>query len=186
MHTENTASTLPDVAEEARITLNTLFEQVYDELATVARLKRKRWYGLEILDADDLIHEVYLKLWNQQSLHLQNKHHFLAIASNAMHQVLINAIEKKSAVKRGGGAVNLSADEVELPVDTPYSNSLDDFHTLLDCLKQIDDRQGRVFECRFIEGMTVLETSTALKISPATVKRDWRAACSWIYRELNR
>ena len=37
---------------------------------------------------------------------------------------------------------------------------------------------------RFFGGLSVEETAEVLRISPITVKRDWRAAKLWLYREL--
>ena len=48
----------------------------------------------------------------------------------------------------------------------------------------LDPDQGRIVELRFFGGLTVEETAAALKISPATVKREWAIAKGWLYREL--
>ena len=40
-------------------------------------------------------------------------------------------------------------------------------------LSAVNERYGRVVECRFFGGMSVEETAEALGTSPATVKRDW-------------
>jgi DNA-directed RNA polymerase specialized sigma24 family protein len=37
---------------------------------------------------------------------------------------------------------------------------------------------------RFFAGLNVEETADVLKISTMTVKRDWRAARAWLYREM--
>jgi len=42
----------------------------------------------------------------------------------------------------------------------------------------------RVVEMRFFGGLSVEETAEVLKVSPLTVKRDWRTARPWLYREL--
>jgi len=54
----------------------------------------------------------------------------------------------------------------------------------LDRLARVNDRYGRVVECRFYGGMSVEETAEALGTSPATVKRDWTMARAWLNREL--
>ena len=41
-------------------------------------------------------------------------------------------------------------------------------------------------ELRFFGGLSVEETAAVLKVSPETVKRDWKFAKSWLRRELNR
>ncbi len=46
-------------------------------------------------------------------------------------------------------------------------------------------RQAQVVELRFFGGLDVQEAAEALKISPETVKRDWRFAKSWFHRALS-
>ena len=51
-------------------------------------------------------------------------------------------------------------------------------------LQEQDERIGKIVECRFFGGLSVEETADTLSISPATVKRGWNVARSWLYREL--
>jgi len=39
-------------------------------------------------------------------------------------------------------------------------------------------------ELRFFGGLSVDETAEVLKVSNATVRRDWRLARAWLHREL--
>ena len=54
----------------------------------------------------------------------------------------------------------------------------------LNTLARLDPRKVQVVEMRFFGGLSVEETAEVLKISTVTVKRDWRAAKAWLYREL--
>ena len=54
----------------------------------------------------------------------------------------------------------------------------------LEALAAVDARKCQVIEMRFFGGMTVEETAAALRVSPDTVKRDWRLAKLWLLREL--
>jgi RNA polymerase sigma factor (sigma-70 family) len=54
----------------------------------------------------------------------------------------------------------------------------------LEALAAVDERKCRVIEMRFFGGLTVEETAEALRVSPDTVKRDWRLAKLWLLREL--
>ena len=68
-------------------------------------------------------------------------------------------------------------------------NTLDDLlvvNSLLEKLEKENPRHGRLFECRVFGGMTIQETATALEVSPATVKRDWKLLSAWVYRETQR
>lgn len=132
-----------------------------------------------------LIHETYLKLWKHQPDQIENRRHFLAIAAKAMRQILINYAEKQSAQKRGGSRKPISTDDIDLISDEKAADDLLEMDDTLNRLEKVNERQSKVFECRFFGGMTVEDTAFTLEISPATVKRDWQAACNWIHKELN-
>jgi RNA polymerase sigma factor (sigma-70 family) len=53
-------------------------------------------------------------------------------------------------------------------------------------LAALDERQSRIVELRFFSGFSIDETSQALEISPATVKREWATAKLWLLREMSR
>ena len=46
-------------------------------------------------------------------------------------------------------------------------------------------RQSQVVELRFFGGLEVEEAAEALKISPVTVKRDWRFAKAWLLKAMS-
>ena len=54
----------------------------------------------------------------------------------------------------------------------------------LERLTILDPDQARIIELRFFAGLTVEETAHVLQRSPRTVKREWRLARAWLYREL--
>ncbi|HEV8159366.1 MAG TPA: ECF-type sigma factor, partial [Pyrinomonadaceae bacterium] len=53
-------------------------------------------------------------------------------------------------------------------------------------LAAFDERQARIVELRYFSGLSVEETAEALRISPATVKNDWRTAKAWLFQEITR
>ena len=54
----------------------------------------------------------------------------------------------------------------------------------LQALATVDERKSRMIELRFFGGLSVEETASVLRVSPDTVKRDWRFAKAWLMREL--
>jgi len=56
----------------------------------------------------------------------------------------------------------------------------------LEELSKMDTQQGQIVELRFFGGLSIEETAIAIGISAATVKRDWKAAKAWLYRQLSR
>ena len=55
----------------------------------------------------------------------------------------------------------------------------------LNGLAKLDPQQSRIVELRFFGGLSIEETSRALGISPATVKREWATARVWLQHEMS-
>jgi RNA polymerase sigma factor (sigma-70 family) len=55
----------------------------------------------------------------------------------------------------------------------------------LDELASFDPQQSRIVEAKFFGGLSIEETAEVMGVSPATVKREWALAKSWLFRELS-
>lgn len=168
--------------------LDELFAEAYDRLRHLAGVERGRWRGNETLNTTALVHEVYVKLAHQRR-GLRNPERLFAVAARAMRHVLVNYAEEQRAAKRGGGLARVTLATLGLadgagaiPATWDELLALD---SALDRLAEFSVRQRDVVECRFFGGLSVEETSAALDVSTATVKRDWRFARSWLYHELD-
>jgi RNA polymerase sigma factor (sigma-70 family) len=53
-------------------------------------------------------------------------------------------------------------------------------------LERISPRQCKVIELRYFASLSLEETAEAMKVSVATVRRDWSLARAWLFRELSR
>ena len=183
---------LEEVGAGDRAAFDALVPLVYDELRVLARRHRRRGRGDETLDTTALIHEAYLRLVDQSAPRWASHPHFLAVASRAMRQVLLDYAKRRHAVKRGGARRQLSLDEVEDALlargelGDAHSDALIAVEEALRRLERHEPLHGRVVECRFYGGLTIEDTAEALGISPATVKRRWSLAQAWLYRELSR
>jgi hypothetical protein len=51
--------------------------------------------------------------------------------------------------------------------------------------EQLDPDQGRIVELRYFGGLSIEETAHAVGASPATVKRHWQAARTWLFDALS-
>jgi len=166
--------------------LEDLFAAVYGELRRLARGQRRRWRGEETLNTTALIHEAYLKLSSGRQGSWPDRGRFFAVAAQAMRQILIDRARRSLAERRGGGRERESLAEAAEPA-APRALPAEELlalDTALARLDALDPRQARVVECRFFAGLDVEETAAAVGASTATVKRDWRAARAWLYREL--
>ena len=170
--------------------VNNLFPLVYDELRTLAQNQRKFWQGDKTLNTTALVHEAYLKLVDQNGSAWQSRAHFYSIASKAMRHILINYAKFRKRKKRGGDKQKVSLDEHRVTVDAMFDLSDDKTDMLLSLenalekLSKFSERQSKIVECRFFGGMSIADTAEALNISPATVKRGWAMAQTWLYNEM--
>lgn len=167
-----------------------LLPLVYDELRQLARRQRHRWYGDETLTSTALVHEAYLRLVDQSAVEWESRAHFLAVASRAMRQILLDYAKRKRAAKRDGGRERIPLHEVEAVLGASedavevQSEALIALEESLRRLEACEPRQSRIVECRFFGGMTIEETAEVLGISVASVKRGWAMAQAWLYRDL--
>ena len=101
-----------------------------------------------------------------------------------MRQILVDFARERGYEKRGGEARKVSLDEA-LAVSRGPDEALLAVDEALSALAGIDARKSQVVELRFFGGLSVEETAEALKVSPETVRRDWRLARSWLLRRLS-
>lgn len=167
-----------------------LFDCVYDELYKIARGRRRNWQGNDTLNTTAILHEAYLKLADQPEAEWQSRSHFFAAASKAMRHILMNYARDQNRQKRGGDHKRISFKQLNLATSGEINFSDDQNEALLmldDVLNRLEkenQRLSKIVECRFFGGMTIKETADSLGVSPSTVKRGWKTAQLWIYREL--
>lgn len=167
-----------------RHALDELFVLTHAELRRLASSVR-RGDPAETLSPTALVNEAWLKLASSPSFASTSRVHFKRIAARAMRQVLIEAARRRNADKRGGGAELVTFDD-SLYERATTSDELLALDAALEELARISPRQALMVESRFFGGLDVSETAELLKVSEATVLRDWRAARAWLALELKR
>ena len=163
--------------------LDRLFPKVYEQLRHMARGRMRQERADHTLSATELVHEAFFRLVRLDRIDWKSRAHFLAIASQAMRNVLLDHADARGAQKRGGGARPVSLDGIDVPNVTP-SDGVIALCEALERLEAREPRQARVVECRFFGGLDIAETAEALGVSTATVSRDWTIARAWLHAEL--
>ena len=136
------------------------------------------------LDPTALVHELYLRLVDQQRASWENRAQFFGVAARLMRRVLVDHARARHAEKRGGDAVFVSLDAA---ADTPDDSHVADVLAIDEALERLaahDPEQVQIVELRYFAGLTVEETARVVGRSPRTVKREWRLAKAWLYQEL--
>jgi RNA polymerase sigma factor (TIGR02999 family) len=161
-----------------------LIPLVYKELRRIAAHHLRREAPNHSLQPTALVHEAYLRLIDIREIDWQSRSHFFAVSATLMRRILVDHARASSAHKRGNGwdAISLNDAILPSPERAPEILALDE---ALNRLAELDQRQSKIVELRFFAGMSEEETGCALGISARTVKRDWRIAKAWLFRELN-
>ena len=155
---------------------------VYDELRRLARRYMKRERPGHSLQTTALVNEAYMRLVDYERMQWQNRAHFFAVSAQLMRRILVEHARRHN-LKRGGGLQHISLEEAA-EVGGDQDADLVALDHAMNELGRIDPRKVQVVEMRFFGGLSVEETAEVLKVSTITVKRDWRAAKLWLYREL--
>lgn len=168
-----------------RRVLDQLFSVTYEELRRLASSVRRGDPGAT-LNPTALVNEAWLKLAKSPEIGATSQLHFKRIAARAMRQILVEAARHRTADKRDGGVdVTVTFGE-DLQKRPSGGKELLALNTALDELARMNPRQAVMVESRFFGGLDIPEAAELLKVSEATIQRDWRAAKAWLANELRR
>jgi len=165
-----------------RNALERLTPIVYEELHRLADRYMKRERRGHSLQTTALVNEAYVRLVDYKRMQWQNRAHFFAVSAQLMRRILVDQARRHN-LKRGGAVQRVSLEEAAV-VGGQQDTDLVALDNAMNALARIDPRKVQVVEMRFFGGLSVEETAEVLKVSAVTVKRDWRAAKLWLYREL--
>jgi RNA polymerase sigma-70 factor, ECF subfamily len=157
---------------------------VYGELRRIARRQLLRERSEHTLNPTALVNELYLRLVDQRRATWQNRLQFFGVAASLMRRILVDYARARNADKRGGGATAVSLSDASDERSADLVADILGVDQALARLARNDPDQVRIIELRFFAGLSVEETAEVLKRSPRTIKREWRLARAWLYREL--
>jgi len=159
-----------------------LIPLVYGELRRLAHYYMQRERPGHTLQTTALVNEAYIRLVDYKRMQWQDRAHFFAVAAQVMRRILVDHARSHN-IKRGAGVPHVALDDVAV-VSSDRTGDLVALDDAMNALARLDPRKVQIIEMRFFGGLTVEETAEVLKVSPATVKRDWSIAKFWLYREL--
>jgi RNA polymerase sigma factor (TIGR02999 family) len=173
---------LADWSNEDPAARDALVAIVYKELRRLAHHYMQGERANHTLQTTALVNEAYLRLTDLTRMQWRDRAHFFAMAATLMRRVLVDHARDRARDKRGGGVVFTALEDE--PMAAPSGIDLLALDEALDRLAAIDPLHARIVELRYFAGLTIEETSEALRSSPATVKREWTWARAWLYRQL--
>ena len=163
--------------------LDRLVPQIHRELRKLAAGYLRKERHDHTLQPTALVNEAFLKLIDQRAVRWQNRAHFFGIAAQAMRRILVDHARARAAGKRGDGVRHVPLEDAAV-VGSALDHDLLALDEALTRLAAIDPQQSRVVELRFFGGLTLEETAEVMRISPATVGREWRMAKAWLFAEI--
>ena len=161
-----------------------LLPHVYEELRALAGSFFRQQRADHTLQPTALVHEAYVKLVGSRQSHWESRKHFFDVAAMAMRQLLADHARRQKAAKRGGDLSRVTLIDSGKPAPHRMDVDLIALDEALSKLSELDPRQGRIVELRFLAGLSVDETAEVLGVSARTVKLDWQMARAWLRREL--
>lgn len=166
--------------------LDRVLPLVYQELRHIATRQLQYEREGHSLEPTDLVHALYLQLVDQRRASWANRAHFYGVVAGMMRRILVDHARTRLAAKRGATTMTVSLSAL---VNDPVAELVPASDVLavdraLERLAQRDAEHARIVELRFFAGLSIAETAHVLGRSPATVKRAWRLAKAWLYREL--
>ncbi|MFK8010743.1 MAG: ECF-type sigma factor [Marinicellaceae bacterium] len=162
--------------------LDSLLPDLYNDLKRIARIQRNRVYSKNNLGTRSIVHEAYLNIVKNKTT-IQNKNQLLFLTSNVMRNIIIDNSRAWQAKKRGGKFHDIAIDQISL-VSAQRSDEIIALDEALDELKESNPRMVDVVTCLFFGGLTQEETSLALNVSLATIKRDWALSKALLFQRL--
>jgi len=163
--------------------LDKLTPLVYDELHRLAHQYINRERRGHTLQTTALVSEAYLRLVEQKNVDWQSRAHFFAVSAQVMRHILVDYARQQAATKRGREFQRVVLDG-EAIASRERAAELVGLDEAMQALHEIHPRRSKVVELRYFGGLNNKEASEVLKVSEATIERDWRFAKAWLYREL--
>jgi RNA polymerase sigma factor (TIGR02999 family) len=154
-------------------------------LRELAQQRFRRGPATSTLQPTALVHEVYVRMAQQDPAAFHDREHLLAVAATAMRQILIDQARRRQASKRGGGWARVTLGDVISP-GQDGTVDLIELDRAITRLAELHARQSRIVELRVFADLTVAEVAGVLGISTATVEKDWRQARAWLRVQLTR
>ncbi len=160
-----------------------VIQLMYPELKRVAQMRMRRERPDHTLQPTALVNEFFLRLAKTRNVSWQSRAHFLAAASRAMRQLLVDYSRSHNAGKRRGDQTNMEF-EGEEPAQAPGVVDILEIDEVLTAMAAEEPRMAAVVEMRCFGGLTHPEIAEVLGVDERTVKRDWQVARAWMFSRL--
>ena len=159
-----------------------LIDHVYEELKIIAKRRLSQSGSAATVSPTELLHDALIGVM-PASIDFKNRAHFFATMSLAIRSILVDHARAKAATKRGGGAVHVTLNDLDVGEESMAIDLLS-MDQALTKLEALDPRVGQVMHLTYFGGLEQADIAALLEISVPTVKRDLRFARAWLTRAM--
>jgi RNA polymerase sigma factor (TIGR02999 family) len=162
-----------------------LFTALYAELHRLAERQLARGAPGSGLGATSLLHEAYLDVSRREGISFPDEARFLGYAAKVMRTVIIDAVRRRRAEKRGGRfeITGLEGKEVAEP-SSSESASLAALSDALDGLARVEPELAQLVDLKHFCGFSFAEIAALRGITERTVQRHWERARLYLHAAL--
>jgi RNA polymerase sigma factor (TIGR02999 family) len=157
---------------------------VYKELRKIAGAMMRRERPGHTLQPTAVVNEAFIRLFDGEQPHFENRAHFFAIAARAMRRVLVDHARRRLADKRGGEAQQQVALDEDIVLTPHQSEEVLGLDEALDRLERMDARQAQIVEMHYFAGNSVAEIAHVFQVNERTVKRELQTARLFLKQQL--
>jgi RNA polymerase sigma-70 factor, ECF subfamily len=159
---------------------------VHQELHRLAHHYMSHERAGHTLQTSALVNEAYVRLIDWKDVRWQSRAHFFSVSAQLMRRILVDFARRRRYPERVGGERPLIALDNAAELTSGKGPDLVALDEVLVSLSELDPRKSKVVELRFFGGLSLDEVAEVLKVSRATVRRDWSLARAWLHRELTK
>jgi len=182
MEDESLTQLLRDARDGDSAAANRAYALVYRRLRAAAHQQlRQRASEHATLTPTALVNEAWLKL-SAAHYEINDREHYLAMASTAMRQIVVDVARARASGKRGGQVVHVTLGDDVGGHDQDMGVFL--LEAALQRLERLDVRLAQVVQYRYFAGLTEEEIARLLGVTDRTVRRDWRKARAFLHSEI--
>ncbi len=157
-----------------------LFTVLYAQLRQIAQSALRRSGSLLTVSPTTLLHEAYLRISGREGPQFSDRGRFMAYASRAMRNLVIDFVRDRHALKRGGAfeITSIPTEAAEFAVDESELKRISD---ALDELATVDAALAELVDLKFFCGFSFTEIAAMRASSERSVQRDWNKARLYLH-----
>lgn len=178
-----TPTPLGEATEQA---LTEYLPLVYADLHELARRLMARERPDHTLQATALVHEMFVRLWDETGGRYRDQAHFYRVAARSMRRILVDFARRRSRRPEEAGDSGAAAAQGHPEDSSPDALCLLAVEDALRKLQAMDAALTEVVELRFFAGLEHRQIAELLGTSVRSVERHWALARAWLERELSR